>query len=91
MIWIRILLLLVAAYLLIAYYIRDRGLFRDRIMFFGPIMAIKTERVGFFDWFRKFKTPLRAYATLGVIMVVAVSAFMTLALVRVLSIVSCLN
>ena len=80
MTWLQILLLLVAAYALIAFYIRDRGLFRDHIMFFGPIMAIKTERVGFFDWFQKFRTLLRTYATLGVIMVVVVSAFMTLAL-----------
>ncbi len=79
--WLQILLLLVAAYALIAFYIRDRGLFRDHVMFFGPILAIKTERVGFFDWFRKFKTVLRAYATLGVVMVVVVSAFMTLALI----------
>ena len=79
--WLQILLLLVAAYLLIVYYIRDRGLFRDHVMFFGPILGIKTERVGFFDWFQKFRRPLRAYATLGVLMVVAVSAFMTLALV----------
>ncbi|MDV2481478.1 PDZ domain-containing protein [Methanoculleus sp. Wushi-C6] len=79
--WLQILLLLVAAYLLIAYYIRDRGLFRDHIMFFGPIMGIKTDRVGFFDWFRKFTPLLRIYATLGVVMVVLVSAFMTLALV----------
>ena len=78
--WLQILLLLVAAYLLIAYYIRDRGLFRDHVMFFGPILAIKTERVGFFDWFRKFKTLLRTYATLGVVMVVVVSVFMTIAL-----------
>ncbi|MFA7198146.1 MAG: site-2 protease family protein [Methanoculleus sp.] len=79
--WLQILLLLVAAYLLIVYYIRDRGLFRDHLMFFGPILGIKTERVGFFDWFQKFRRPLRAYATLGVLMVVVVSAFMTLALV----------
>ncbi|KLK89153.1 peptidase M50 [Methanoculleus sediminis] len=78
--WLQILLLLVAAYLLIAYYIRERGLFKDHVMFFGPILAIKTERVGFFDWFRKFGTVLRAYATLGVLLVVVVSAFMTLAL-----------
>ena len=79
--WLQILLLLVAAYLLIVYYIRDRGLFRDHLMFFGPILGIKTERVGFFDWFQKFRRPLRAYATHGVLMVVVVSAFMTLALV----------
>ncbi|NLB00986.1 MAG: PDZ domain-containing protein [Methanomicrobiales archaeon] len=80
MIWLQILLLLVAAYLLIAYYIRDRGLFPNHIMFFGPILAIKTERVGFFDWFRKFGPALRVYATLGVLLVVVVSVFMTLAL-----------
>ena len=78
--WLHVLLLLILAYTLIAVYIRDRGLFSDRIMFFGPIMAIKTEKVGFFDWFQKLRRPLRAYATLGVIMVVVVSAFMTLAL-----------
>ena len=78
--WLQVLLLLILAYALIAVYIRDRGLFSDRIMFFGPIMAIKTERVGFFDWFQKFRRLLRAYATLGVVMVVVVSAFMTLAL-----------
>jgi len=78
--WLHVLLLLILAYTLIAVYIRDRGLFSDRIMFFGPIMAIKTERVGFFDWFQKLRRPLRAYATLGVVMVVVVSAFMTLAL-----------
>ena len=78
--WLHVLLLLILAYTLIAVYIRDRGLFSDRIMFFGPIMAIKTERVGFFDWFQKLRRPLRAYATLGVAMVVVVSAFMTLAL-----------
>jgi len=79
--WLQVLLLLILAYALIAVYIRDRGLFSDRIMFFGPIMAIKTERVGFFDWFQKFRRLLRAYATLGVVMVVVVSAFMTLALI----------
>jgi membrane-associated protease RseP (regulator of RpoE activity) len=83
--WLLILLLLVAAYLLIAHYIRDRGLFRDHVVFFGPIMGIKTDRVGFFDWFRKFKTALRAYATLGVVMVVVVSAFMTFAMVLTVS------
>jgi len=79
--WLQVLLLLILAYALIAFYIRDRGLFADRIMFFGPIMAIKTERVGFFDWFQKFRRLLRAYATLGVVMVVVVSSFMTLALI----------
>jgi hypothetical protein len=58
--WLQVLLLLILAYALIAVYIRDRGLFSDRIMFFGPIMAIKTERVGFFDWFQKFRRLLRA-------------------------------
>ncbi|MGI5937835.1 MULTISPECIES: site-2 protease family protein [Methanoculleus] len=83
--WLQILLLLTLAYLLIAYYIRERGLFRDHITFFGPIMGIKTNRVGFFDWFRKIGPVLRAYATLGVVMVVVVSVVMTLTLVLAVS------
>jgi Zn-dependent protease len=82
--WLQILLLLVAAYALIAFYIRDKGLFSDRIAFYGPIMMIRTTNVGFFDLFIRFRTALRAYATLGVIMVVIVSVFMTLALVLAL-------
>jgi membrane-associated protease RseP (regulator of RpoE activity) len=79
--WLQVLLLLIAAYALIALYIREKGLFADRIMFYGPIMAIKTTKVEFFDFFIRFRTALRAYATLGVVMVVIVSVFMTVALI----------
>ena len=46
----------------------------DAVVFYGPILAIKTDRVGFFDRFMRFSTPLRAYASFGVIMVGIISA-----------------
>nr|WP_320161614.1 site-2 protease family protein [uncultured Methanoregula sp.] len=78
--WILIIALLVAAYALAAYYIHSRKLWQDHITFYGPLMAIKTERVGFFDRFLPFSTFLRLYGTLGVVMVVVVSVLMTVML-----------
>ncbi|MFA4862104.1 site-2 protease family protein [Methanoregula sp.] len=78
--WILLIALLVAAYALIAYYIHSRKLWQDRITFYGPLMAIKTDRVGFFDRFIPFSMFLRLYGTLGVIMVVVVSVLMTVLL-----------
>ena len=75
--WIPIIALLVAAYALVAYYIHSRKLWQDRITFYGPLMAIKTDRVGFFDRFLPFSTFLRLYGTLGVVMVIVVSVLMT--------------
>ena len=49
----------------------------DIIGFFGPIMMLKTQRVGFFDRFRPAARILRAYGTLGIAMVAVVSAVMT--------------
>ncbi|MDN7025129.1 PDZ domain-containing protein [Methanoculleus sp. FWC-SCC1] len=82
--WLQILLLLLAAYALIASYIKEKGLFADHIMFFGPIMAIKTEKVGFFDWFIRFKRILQGYGTLGAVMVVFIAGFFTLLLLLAL-------
>nr|WP_321351652.1 site-2 protease family protein [uncultured Methanoregula sp.] len=78
--WILLILLLVAAYALIAYYIHKRKLWQDHITFYGPLMAIKTEKVGFFDRFLPFSTFLRLYGTLGVLMVIVVSVLMTVML-----------
>jgi len=78
--WILLIALLVATYALIAYYIHSRKLWQDRITFYGPLMAIKTERVGFFDRFLPLSTFLRLYGTLGVLMVVVVSVLMTIML-----------
>ncbi|MCU0632019.1 MAG: site-2 protease family protein [Methanolinea sp.] len=52
----------------------------DAIVFYGPILGIKTDRVGFFDRFTGFTTLLRFYASFGVIMVVIISAGIALIL-----------
>lgn len=78
--WILPIALLVTAYALIAYYIYKNKLWPEYVTFYGPFMAIKTEKVGFFDRSMKFSTFLRVYGTLGVAMVVIVSALMTVML-----------
>lgn len=70
-------LLLVAGYACVAVFIYARKMWVDRISFYGPFMAIKTARVGFFDWFSRFRTFLRIYGTVGVLMVAVVSVLMT--------------
>lgn len=78
--WILPIIVLVTAYALVAYYIYKNKLWPEYITFYGPFMAIKTEKVGFFDRSIRFSTFLRIYGTLGVAMVVIVSALMTLML-----------
>jgi membrane-associated protease RseP (regulator of RpoE activity) len=75
--WILLIVLLLAVYALIAFYIHRKKLWQDHITFYGPLMAIKTDRVGFFDRFIPFSTFLRLYGTLGVVMVVLVSVLTT--------------
>jgi hypothetical protein len=48
-------------------------------------MAIRTMRVAFFDWFTRFRTFFRVYASIGVAMVVIISVGMTLLLFLSLS------
>jgi membrane-associated protease RseP (regulator of RpoE activity) len=79
--WLLVLPAIIAAYAVIAYYISSRRLWEDHITFYGPIMAIKTTRVGFFDWFARYRTFFRFYGTIGVAMVVIVSVLMTAMLV----------
>lgn len=45
----------------------------DSIVFYGPVLAIKTDRVGFFDRYIRYTPILRVYATLGVVMVALIS------------------
>ena len=78
--WILPITLLVLAYALVAWYIHKNKLWPEHITFYGPLMAIKTEKVGFFDRFIPFSAFLRIYGTLGVVMVVIVSAAMTVML-----------
>ena len=78
--WILPIIVLVTAYALVAYYIYKNKLWPEYITFYGPFMAIKTEKVGFFDRSIPFSTFLRVYGTVGVAMVVIVSALMTVML-----------
>jgi membrane-associated protease RseP (regulator of RpoE activity) len=79
--WILPIVILVTAYALVAYYIHKNKLWPEYITFYGPFMAIKTEKVGFFDRSIRYSTFLRIYGTLGVAMVVVVSVLMTIMLV----------
>jgi len=75
--WILLALILpVAIYAAAAFYIYKMKIWQEHITFYGPIMAIKTDRVGFFDRFLSFRTFFRGYGTIGVIMVVLVSIAM---------------
>jgi membrane-associated protease RseP (regulator of RpoE activity) len=79
--WPLFVLGIVFVYAVLAYYIHARKLWENHITFYGPIMAIKTDRVGFFDWFARYRTFFRVYGTIGVVMVVVVSVLMTAMLV----------
>ena len=78
--WILLIIFLIAAYASIAYYIHSRKLWEDHITFYGPIMAIKTNRIGFFDKFSGFRTFFRIYGTAGVVAVIIISVFITVML-----------
>ncbi len=78
--WILLIIFLIAAYAVIAYYIHSKKLWEDHITFYGPIMAIKTNRIGFFDKFAAFRTFFRIYGTVGVVAVIIVSVFITVML-----------
>jgi membrane-associated protease RseP (regulator of RpoE activity) len=79
--WLLILVVLVVIYAVVAYIVHRNNLWADHIVFYGPIMAIKTRRVQFFDRFTALLTFFRLYGTAGVIAVVIVSVFMTVMLV----------
>ena len=79
--WILFIIALIFTYVVISTIIKGRGLFSDHIVFYGPVMGIKTDNVGFFDIFQRFSRVLRAYGTLGVIMTVLVSVGMVAMLI----------
>lgn len=54
----------------------EKSALASHITFYGPILALKTESVAFFDWFRKYSRGLRIYGTIGVFMVIIVSILM---------------
>ena len=63
--WLLILIALVAIYAISAYFIYRKKLWTDHIIFYGPIMAIKTARVKFFDKFTAVRSFLRSTAQSG--------------------------
>ena len=75
--WLLILVLLIAIYAAVALIIYTKKLFADNITFYGPIMAIKSSKTAFFDWFTRISPILRIYGSIGVIVVVVVSVLIT--------------
>jgi membrane-associated protease RseP (regulator of RpoE activity) len=76
--WLPVALLgILVAYGIIAWYVHKKKIREDIITFYGPVMAIKTRRIGFFDRARSISTALRIYGTIGIAMVVIVSVAMT--------------
>ncbi len=58
----------------------SKGWFSEHVTFYGPILALRTLRVHFFDVFRRISWPLKAYASVGVVAVVAISALFAFSL-----------
>lgn len=78
--WFFILLGCIAGYVLLLAYIRTYNPFPHFITLYGPIIGIKTDQVGFFDYFKRHSRFLRLYGTIGVAMVVVVSVVMVILL-----------
>lgn len=76
-----ILIAVVAVYGLTAYYIHKKNLFQDHISFYGPLLAIKSKKVGFFDCFVRFSRFFRIYGTIGAVMVGVLSIMMVTLLI----------
>ena len=75
--WLLIGIIAVIVYALVAGYIKYAHLWEDHVTFYGPILALKTDRVGFFDYFRGQARFWRGYGTFGAILVIVISVFMT--------------
>src|SRR5271157_1661760 len=78
--WWLVVALCIAVYAAVAFTIYTKKLFADHITFYGPVMAIKSQKTAFFNWFTKVSTVLRIYGTIGVVVVGLVSVAITLAL-----------
>jgi len=79
--WLIVAIFCIAFYALIAGYIKYNNLWQEHITFYGPILAVKTDKVGFFDKFRPYSRFLRIYGTFGAILVVVISVIMSLLLI----------
>jgi membrane-associated protease RseP (regulator of RpoE activity) len=79
--WLLIGITAVILYALVAGYIKYTHRWEDYVTFYGPILALKTENVAFFDYFRRHSGFWRVYGTLGAVLVVVISVAMTVLLV----------
>lgn len=79
--WVLYIIALIFTYIVISAIIKKRNLFPHHIVFYGPIMGIKTESVGFFDYFQRFSRIFQVYGTLGVAMTILVSIGMVAMLI----------
>lgn len=78
---VQILIIAVIAYVIAAIVIYKKKLFTKYIDWYGPIMAIKTENVSFFDSFIKYKKFFQIYGSFGIATVVLVGSFVVCMLV----------
>ena len=79
--WLLIGIIAVIVYALVAGYIKYANLWEEHVTFYGPILALKTDNVAFFDYFRRHTGFWRIYGTLGAVLVVVISIAMTVMLV----------
>lgn len=79
--WLIIGIFAVIVYALVAGYIKYSHIWEEHITFYGPILALKTDNVGFFDYFRRQAGFWRGYGTLGAVLVVVISVLMSALLI----------
>jgi len=79
--WLIIGIIAVIVYALVAGYIKYSHRWEEHITFYGPILALKTDNVGFFDYFRRQAGFWRGYGTLGAVLVVVISVLMSALLI----------
>ncbi len=72
---------LIAIYTAIAAILYIKKPWGDRITFYGPIIAVRSYHVDFFDRFTRFRTFLRIYGTFGVAMVAIISVVISVLLI----------
>ncbi len=87
--WVLVALFFIALYALGAGYIQRKGLWADRVTFYGPIMMIRSQNVAFLDRFIPYRRVLRWYGSAGVAIVgVVLVAMATLLILGVVLIVA---
>jgi membrane-associated protease RseP (regulator of RpoE activity) len=78
--WLLLLIFAIIAYAGIALVIRAKNLFPDHTTFYGPILALRSRRVGFLDAAIPYSSILRVYGTVGAVIVIIVSVAMVVML-----------